>query len=58
MSNNDKKISMTYWYGLVIPLVVSILILATVVVFITVKVGEPHHLFRKASFQAVKPPIY
>lgn len=41
----DKELNIVYWRGLFIPIVISILILLTILVFVTTNVGEPHKMF-------------
>lgn len=41
----QKEINMIYWRGLFVPIVVSLLVIATIIVFVTTNVGEPHKLF-------------
>lgn len=36
---------MIYWRGLFVPIIVSLLVLATIVVFVTTNIGEPHKMF-------------
>ena len=45
-----RELNTTYWYGLFVPIVITVLIIATLLVFVTVKVGEPHSLVKKIKF--------
>lgn len=45
-----RELNTTYWYGLFVPIVISVLIMATLLVFVTVKVGEPHSLVKRIKF--------
>uniref|UniRef100_A0A6C0DS12 Uncharacterized protein n=1 Tax=viral metagenome TaxID=1070528 RepID=A0A6C0DS12_9ZZZZ len=59
-----KELKTTYWYGLFVPIVISVLIIASLLVLVTVNVGEPHDLLKKIRFagppklgvNAAKPP--
>jgi hypothetical protein len=43
--SEKKELNVIYWRGLFIPIVISILVLLTILVFVTTNVGEPHKLF-------------
>jgi len=59
-----RELNTTYWYGLVVPIVISILIIASLLILVTVNVGEPHEMLKKIKFggppklglNAIKPP--
>jgi hypothetical protein len=56
-SDNLKEVNTVYWRGLFVPIVVSLLVLATIVVFITTNVGQPHSIIQKIQFGAPKTNI-
>ena len=45
MDTNQKELNIIYWRGLFIPIVISILVLLTILVFVTSNIGEPHKMF-------------
>ena len=50
MERKPRELNTTYWYGLFVPIVVSLMIVATLAVCVAVNVGEPHPLLRKIKF--------
>ena len=44
MASNKKEIKMTYWRNLFVPIVVSLLILISIVIFVNINVGIPNPL--------------
>ena len=51
MASKDelKEVNIVYWRSLFVPIVVSLLIMAAIVVFITTSVGEPHGLLKRGG---------
>jgi len=54
MTTNDelKEVNIVYWRSLFVPIVVSLLLIAAIVVFISTNVGEPHSLIKRTSFNS------
>lgn len=42
-----KDMSSIYWRGVFVPVVITLLIFATMFVFVTTNVGKPHDLINK-----------
>jgi hypothetical protein len=54
--NRDRKeISIIYWQGVFVPVVVSVLVLTSIAVLLTTNVGEPHALLKRKMFGGVLP---
>lgn len=49
-----RELKTTYWYGLFVPIVISALIMTSLLVLVTVNVGEPHELLKK--IKSAGPP--
>jgi len=56
-SDKLKEVNIIYWRGLFVPIVISLLVLATIVVFISTNVGEPHSLVKRIQFGAPKTNV-
>jgi hypothetical protein len=54
---DEFELRTTYWRGFVVPIVISLLIMAGLLVFVTVKVGEPHQLMKRVKFGALPNPV-
>jgi len=54
----DKELNMTYWRGVLVPVVVSGLILASIGVFLSNNVGHPHPMTKKALFGGFSPKAF
>jgi hypothetical protein len=51
MACADAEINTVYWRNLFVPLVISSLAIATVLVMTTVNPGEPHKLLTKSAMK-------
>jgi len=50
MAPKKKLVNTTYWYGLFVPIVISILVIASLLVFVSINVAEPHDLLKGIKF--------
>jgi hypothetical protein len=57
MPEEERKVNTTYWYGLFVPIVISILVIATFVVIVSTNVGEPHASVKGIKFGGLLPKI-
>jgi len=48
----QRDMSATYWRGVFVPVVITLLIFATMFVFIFTNVGKPHDLINKISIKS------
>lgn len=46
----QRELNTIYWRGLFVPIVISMLVIAALLVFVTTGVGEPHTLVKKVKF--------
>ena len=46
------EMSATYWRGVFVPVVITLLIFATMFVFVFTNVGKPHDLINKVSIKS------
>ena len=53
----EFELRTTYWRGFFVPIVISMLIFAAALVFVTAKVGEPHTLVKRVQFGALPNPV-
>ena len=49
---NQNEMSSTYWRGVFVPVVITLLIFATMFVFVTTNVGKPHDLLNKITLKS------
>jgi hypothetical protein len=49
---SQRDMSATYWRGVFVPVVITLLIFATMFVFIFTNVGKPHDLINKISIKS------
>jgi hypothetical protein len=53
MENSKKnEINAIYWRGIFVPVVITLLIFATMFVFVFTNVGKPHDLINKIAFKS------
>jgi hypothetical protein len=48
----QNEISSTYWRGVFVPVIITLLIFATMFVFVTTNVGIPHDLINKIALKS------
>ena len=56
--SEERELNLTYWRGVVVPVVFSMLIIASVGVFLSANVGQPHPLVAKPLFGGFSPKAF
>jgi hypothetical protein len=58
MSDDEKELSLVYWRGVFVPVVVSVLVLTSISIMVTMNVTQPHELVKKATFGGFSPKAF